>query len=154
MKAVVQRVYDAAVVVEQRVVGKIDTGLLVYLGIHRDDTDVDAQYITKKILNMRIYPLESKPMHCSVLDVKGALLIISQFTLFGALLRGNRPDFFSAALPEHARKLYETVCTLCAATVPVERGVFGAHMSLRYTNDGPVTILLDSAHLAHHKQGS
>ncbi len=150
MRAVVQRVYDASVSVGGSIVGSIQKGLLVYLGVHGDDNSLDSDYITKKILRMRVYPEDEKPMHLSVIDVGGSLLIISQFTLFGSLIRGNRPDYFSAAKPQGARPLYDEVCEKCAEYVTVEKGIFGEHMKVTYTNDGPVTLIVTSDHLSHH----
>lgn len=152
MKAIIQRVYNASVWVDDTIFGSIKHGLLVYVGVAPKDTDADVAYIVRKILQMRIYPFGEKQTQRTVVETGGSLLIVSQFTLFGSLQRGNRPDFSGAATPEKARKIYDQACALCAETLPVETGLFGAYMQLSYINDGPFTILLESDHLAHHKE--
>lgn len=148
MRAVIQRVTTASVMVDSVVVGEIGLGLAVLLGIHRDDTQADASYIADKIVGLRIFADAEGKMNQSVMDVGGSALIISQFTLYGDVRRGRRPSFIEAAPPEVATPLYESVCELVEnAGVPVQRGVFGAMMKVSLVNDGPVTIQLDSRKL-------
>ena len=148
MRAVVQRVTEASVVVGDRLLGKIDHGFLVLLGVHRDDTKADAAYIADKIVNLRIVTDDEDKMNRSLLDSGGAALIVSQFTLFGDARKGRRPSFIEAASGEKANALYESVCRLVAdAGVHVEKGEFGAMMQVQLVNDGPVTLLLDSRRL-------
>ena len=146
MRAVVQRVTSAGVRVEDRPVGEISRGLLVFVGIGRDDTAADVKYLAAKICDIRVFESESgKPMDRSVVDVGGSLLVVSQFTLYGDVRKGRRPSFDAAAPPEHARGLYEElVRELRATTVPVATGEFQAMMQVELVNDGPVTILIDS----------
>ena len=149
MRAVVQRVTSARVRVGERVVGEIGRGLLVLLGIGREDTEADAAALATKIREMRVFESESgKPMDRSVVDVGGAVLVVSQFTLFGDLRKGRRPSFDAAATPEIARPLYESVVReLRAAGVAVATGEFRAMMHVELVNEGPVTVLLDSQRL-------
>ncbi len=149
MRAVVQRVTSARVRVGERVTGEIGRGLLVLLGVSRDDTPADATYLAAKITDMRVFPNdEGKPMDRSVVEIGGAVLVVSQFTLYGDLRRGRRPSFDHAAPPDAARTLYESVVReLRAVPVPVATGEFQAMMHVELVNDGPVTILIDS-----HKQ--
>ena len=143
MRAVVQRVKAARVEVEQRVAGRIDAGLLVFLAVAKSDTRRDAEYMADKLTGLRIFPDESGRMNRSVLDTGLALLIVSQFTLYGDTGRGRRPGF--AAGPDLARTLYEYFLQAVRATgAPVETGVFQAHMQVHLVNDGPVTIIVDS----------
>ena len=146
MRAVIQRVRRASVRVGDRVVGEIDTGMLVLVGVSRDDTSADVQYVAAKVLEMRIFDGEDgRPNHQSVVDAGGALLVVSQFTLYGDVRRGRRPSFDRAAPPEIARGVYaDLVRELRAAGVTVATGEFGADMQVELVNDGPVTILLDS----------
>ncbi len=146
MRAVVQRVTSARVRVGDRTVGEIGQGLLVLLGVGREDTEVDVACLTGKIRDMRVYEGDTgQPMHRSVMDVGGAVLVVSQFTLFGDLRKGRRPSFDAAAPPEAARRLYESlVRELRAAGVSVSTGEFRATMQVELVNDGPVTVLLDS----------
>jgi len=146
MRAVIQRVTSARVRVGERVVGEIERGLLVLLGVGRGDTLADVQYIAGKIRDLRIFEDEAgKPMDRSVTDVGGAVLVVSQFTLYGDVRKGRRPSFDDAARPEEARELYETlVRELQAAHVPVSTGEFQAMMQVELVNDGPVTVLVDS----------
>ncbi len=145
MRAVVQRVLNAQVQVEGRTVGKIEKGLLVYLGVHKDDTDKDFDYILDKVVNLRIFPDESGKMNLSVLDTSGAVLAVSQFTLFGDARHGRRPSYGEAAGNEKGNLYYQRfLYTLKERGIETASGQFGADMQVSYTNDGPVTILLDS----------
>jgi len=145
MRAVVQRVSHARVVVEGRVTGEIGAGLLVFVGVGRADTPETASVIAEKIVNLRIFNDEHGKMNRSLLDMSGAILAVSQFTLYGDARGGRRPSFIQAAPPEQGKSLYEEfVRAVAALGVRVESGVFQAHMSVELTNDGPVTILLDS----------
>ena len=129
-------------------VGKIDKGLLVFLGVGKGDTEADARFISDKLVNLRIFPDENGKMNRSVQDVGGAILLISQFTLHGDCRKGRRPGFDAAAEPALAEKLYEKVVALIAEQgVPVEKGAFGEYMHITSINDGPVTFLLDSSRL-------
>ena len=148
MRAVIQRVRGAKVEVDNRVVGEIQQGLLVYLGIGKDYGENDAEFMTDKLVNLRIFADEAGKMNRSVMDIEGAILVISNFTLFGDCRKGRRPGFDAAGLPEPAEALYEKVAELIARSdVPVAKGSFGAHMQVSSTNDGPVTFLLDSSRL-------
>jgi D-aminoacyl-tRNA deacylase len=145
MRAVVQRVKRCVVTVAGRMVGQIDEGLLVYLGIGREDTARDVKPMADKIANLRIFTDVHDKMNLSVLDTGGSILVVSQFTLFGDAREGRRPSYSSAAEPDKARALYEDlVAALRLAGVVVETGEFQAMMEVSYTNMGPVTILLDS----------
>ena len=146
MRAVIQRVTSARVRVDERVVGEVARGLLVLLGVGRDDTDSDVQYITGKIRDVRLFESEAgKPMDRSVADIGGAVLVVSQFTLYGDIRKGRRPSFDAAAPPDQARATYEAVVRkLRAAGLVVATGVFQAMMQVELTNDGPVTVLVDS----------
>ncbi|HYW72137.1 MAG TPA: D-aminoacyl-tRNA deacylase [Pyrinomonadaceae bacterium] len=145
MRAVVQRVTRASVKVDEDVIGEIGNGLLVLLGIARDDTKVEAAYLVDKISNLRIFDDADGKMNLSVKDVEGALLIVSQFTLYGDVRRGLRPSWIDAAPPEVAEPLYEFfVRQARAAMAEVATGKFQAMMQVELINDGPVTILLDS----------
>jgi D-tyrosyl-tRNA(Tyr) deacylase len=148
MRAVVQRVERAAVFVDGAEVARIGRGLLVYLGVGQGDGGADAGYLAAKIAGLRIFPDERHSMNRSVLEVGGAALVVSQFTLHGDVRRGKRPSFDGAMEPAAAERLYEEFAArLSALGVPVFRGVFGAMMKIDSVNDGPVTILLDSTKL-------
>ncbi|MBN1363014.1 MAG: D-tyrosyl-tRNA(Tyr) deacylase [Sedimentisphaerales bacterium] len=148
MRAVIQRVTQAKVEVEGRIIGQIERGLLVYLGVGRDDTAKDAELMADKLVNLRIFADAAGKMNRSVIDVAGGILLISNFTLLGDCRKGRRPSFDAAGLPEPAEALYEKVAELIAASdVPVARGSFGAYMQVTSVNDGPVTFLLDSTRL-------
>jgi D-tyrosyl-tRNA(Tyr) deacylase len=145
MKMVIQRVTHASVNVGGSTYGTIRTGLLVFLGISRHDTKTDADYLVDKALGLRIFPDEAGKMNRTVEQAGGALLVVSQFTLYGDCRRGRRPSFDEAAPPEMALELYNYfVETARRGPVPVETGVFQAMMQVHLTNDGPVTILIDS----------
>ena len=148
MRAVAQRVSRAEVEVEGEIVGRIDRGLLVYLGAAKGDAESDLDYIAQKLGGLRIFEDEAGKMSRSVLDIGGSVLVISQFTLFGDVRRGRRPSFDDAAPPDEARLRYEElVARLRALGLPVETGRFRAHMDVRSSVDGPVTILIDSRKL-------
>lgn len=146
MKAVVQRVNRASVNVEGRLVGEIGQGLLVLLGIHRNDTEKDAEWIARKIPALRIFDDDTGAMNQSVRDTDGEVLVISQFTLLGTSRKGTRPSYNDAARPETAVPLYEKVVEIISEEIgkPVPTGEFGAMMSVELVNDGPVTIILDT----------
>ena len=146
MRAVVQRVTSARVRVDERTVGEIARGLLVLLAVGRDDSDADVRYVAGKIRDIRVFQGEAgKPMDRSVADVGGAVLIVSQFTLYGDVRKGRRPAFDAAAPPEAARGLYEAVVReLRSSGLPVATGEFQAMMQVELVNDGPVTVLVDS----------
>ncbi|MFP5264892.1 MAG: D-aminoacyl-tRNA deacylase [Blastocatellia bacterium] len=145
MRAVVQRVSSARVEVAGRTVGEIGPGLLALLGVARDDGNEDADYLSEKIVNLRIFNDAEGRMNRSLSDAGGALLVVSQFTLYGDVRRGRRPSYIDAAEPEKANALYEYfVARVRARGVRVETGVFQAMMQVSLVNDGPVTILLDS----------
>lgn len=145
MRAVIQRVSQAAVSIDEQEVGRIDHGLLILLGVHDTDTQTDVDYLIKKIAQMRIFEDEQGKMNLSIEDVKGALLSISQFTLFADTKKGNRPSFIAAARPETAIPLYEAFNEgLRQRGITVETGEFGADMAVSLVNDGPVTIIIDS----------
>jgi D-aminoacyl-tRNA deacylase len=145
MRAVVQRVRDCSVTVEGRLTGSIAAGLLVYLGVGRNDTEREARYISDKIVNLRIFVDEAGKMNLSALDVKAEVLVVSQFTLYGDAREGRRPSYTEAAEPGSARSLYERVLSFLAESgLRVQHGEFQASMEVAYRNLGPVTILLDS----------
>jgi len=146
MRAVVQRVRRAQVVVAGEVTGQIDRGLLVLLGVSREDTQADADYLSDKIAGLRIFEDESGKMNLDVSAVRGAVLVVSQFTLYGDMRRGKRPSFDAAAPPDQARPLYEyLVERIRALGLVCQTGRFQQIMQVELVNDGPVTILLDSA---------
>jgi D-tyrosyl-tRNA(Tyr) deacylase len=153
MRVVIQRVLQAEVKVEGQQVGntygiKIDKGLLVYLGVGKEDTVKDAEFIAEKLVNLRIFADEAGKMNRSVLEVGGAILLVSNFTLQGDCRKGRRPSFDAAAEPASAQQLYEKVIDLIAEQgITVEKGAFGEYMHVSSINDGPVTFLLDSARL-------
>jgi D-tyrosyl-tRNA(Tyr) deacylase len=146
MRAVIQRVTSARVRVGERVTGEIERGLLVLLGVGREDTPADVQYIAGKIRDLRLFESDAgKLMDQSVADIGGAVLVVSQFTLYGDVRKGRRPSFDEAAVPAVARDLYEAlVRELRAAHMPVSTGEFQAMMRVELVNDGPVTVLVDS----------
>ncbi len=143
MRLVVQRVKNAKVEVENKIVGKIDKGYMVLVGVGPNDTEKEADYLVKKLINLRVFEDENGKMNLSIKDVNGALLLISQFTLYADCSGGNRPSFINAAKPEKANELYEYFCKKCSENVPVEKGIFGAKMEVTLQNSGPVTILLE-----------
>ena len=148
MRMVCQRVVEAQVEVNGRQVGKIEKGLLVYLGVGKGDTEDNANFMADKLVNLRIFADEAGKMNRSVQDVGGEILLISNFTLHGDCRKGRRPGFDAAAEPALAEQLYEKVADLIAAQgVPVEKGVFREYMHVTSINDGPVNFLLDSTKL-------
>lgn len=145
MRVVVQRVNSSKVTVEGKVVGSINKGLNLLIGISKEDTEEDLLYLKDKILNLRIFEDENDKMNLSLLDVKGEILAISQFTLYGDCRKGRRPNFMEAEGGERARTLYERFVELLReSNLKVETGKFGAHMIVDIQNDGPVTLMLDS----------
>jgi len=145
LRAVVQRVSEASVTADGRETGKIGGGLLILLGISVDDIEEDVEYLANKILKLRIFDDKEGRMNLSLLDTKGDILIISQFTLYGDCRKGNRPSYDKAAGSESAKPLYEMfVKNLRESGLKVEEGSFGAFMEVSLTNSGPVTIILDS----------
>lgn len=148
MRAVVQRVKNASVAVDNEIISEIASGLLILLGVAADDTPSDIDYLVNKIANLRIFPDEQRKMNLSLLDVGGEALIVSQFTLYGDCRKGRRPSFVAAAPPEQADSMYQAFITaLSKMGVKVKSGIFQAHMDVELVNDGPVTILLDSQKL-------
>ena len=146
MRALVQRVAEASVTVDGQVVGEIGAGLLVLLGVTHADTAAEAAWLAGKVAGLRVFEDADGKMNRSVGDVGGAVLAVSQFTLYGDCRKGRRPSFDSAARPDQARALYEAlVAELSALGVPVATGVFQAHMQVALVNDGPVTIMIESA---------
>jgi D-tyrosyl-tRNA(Tyr) deacylase len=145
MRAVVQRVTRASVVVGTEVVGAIDRGLLVLLGVAPDDSPDDARWLADKIVGLRIFPDDADKMNRSVADVRGGVLVVSQFTLYGDCRKGRRPSFIGAAGPDIAVPRYEAfVDAVKALGVPTATGRFGAMMQVELVNDGPVTLILDT----------
>jgi D-tyrosyl-tRNA(Tyr) deacylase len=145
LRAVIQRVTRARVTVERRVAGEIQSGILILLGVGREDNQESASYLAEKIANLRIFPDDAGKMNRSLLESAGSALVVSQFTLYGDTRGGRRPSYLQAASPEVANRLYEEfVRCLRASGISVETGVFQAHMEVELVNDGPVTILLDS----------
>lgn len=145
MRAVVQRVKNAKVEVETEITGEINSGLLVFLGIAKEDNEKDVDYLLEKIINLRIFEDEEDKLNLSALDLNKDLLVVSQFTLFGDCRQGRRPSFFEAAPPAEAEKLYNYfVKNAKKSELKIETGKFQAMMDVKLVNDGPVTILLDS----------
>jgi len=145
MKAVIQRVANASVTVDGSVVGSCEKGYLILLGVADGDTEIDAELLCKKIAGLRIFRDENEKMNLSIRDVDGEALVISQFTLLANYRHGNRPNFLGSAKPDEANRLYEYFKSLLAKEIRrVECGIFGADMKVTLTNDGPVTICMDS----------
>lgn len=145
MKTVIQRVSTANVVVNEQMVGKIEKGLVILLGISNQDTQDTITQMTRKILNLRIFSDDNNKMNQSIKDIQGEVLVISQFTLYADCKNGNRPSFAKAGNPEHAKHLYEYfIEEIHKQGISVQQGIFGADMKVNLINDGPVTILLDS----------
>lgn len=149
MKAVIQRVSEASVQVDGKVVGQIGQGFLILLGVFQGDTEADIEKLMKKIPYLRVFTDENDKMNLSLLDIKGEALVVSQFTLCADCAHGRRPSFTDSAPPEMAKRFYEQFITALRGhgVAKVEHGVFGAHMEVRLNNHGPVTILLDSKEL-------
>jgi D-aminoacyl-tRNA deacylase len=145
MRALLQRVTEARVVVDQAITGEIGPGLLVLLGVSKLDTETDAEFVAQKTLNLRIFEDEQGKMNRSILDTGGALLVVSQFTLYGDCRKGRRPSFDDAAPTEQARTLYEHfIAIVSRSPLRVATGIFQAHMAVSLTNDGPVTLIVES----------
>ncbi len=145
MKAVIQRVSSASVAVDGEIVGACGRGYMILLGVAEGDTEADAALLCRKIVNLRIFPDEAGKMNRSVKDIDGEALIISQFTLLADYRHGNRPDFLMSAKPDEANRLYEHFKALMSCELKhIGAGIFGAHMQVLLTNDGPVTIVMDS----------
>lgn len=145
MRAVVQRVSSSKVTVDGNVTGEIKKGLLVLLGVTHEDTSKDVDYIIDKVLNLRIFEDENEKMNLSLKDINGELLVVSQFTLYGDCRKGRRPNFTNAAKPDLANELYEEFIEKASKqNIKVGTGKFGANMMVELTNEGPVTILIDS----------
>lgn len=146
MRAVVQRVKNASVTVNEKVIGKISYGLLVFLGVGDGDTDADMKYIADKIIGLRIFSDADDKMNLSVTDVEGEILVISQFTLYGDCRKGRRPNFTASMEPKGAEEMYEKfICYVKSQGLKTEHGEFGADMKVSLINDGPVTLILDSS---------
>lgn len=144
MKFIVQRVNKSQVEVEEKIVGKIDKGFMVLIGITHNDTKEIADFLVRKLINLRVFEDENGKMNLSLKDVQGSLLLISQFTLYADCTSGNRPSFTNAAKPEFANELYEYMIEECKKQIPnVQTGIFGADMQVSLVNDGPVTIILE-----------
>lgn len=148
MRFLIQRVSKASVKVEDKIIGKIEKGFLVFIGItHGDSTEI-ADLMIKKLLNLRVFEDKNNKMNLSLNDVKGQLLLVSQFTLYADCKKGNRPSFINAANSQIANKLYEYIVEKCKESIyEVQTGIFGAEMKVELLNDGPVTIILDSNNL-------
>lgn len=144
MKAVIQRVLQASVTVEEELIGSIQQGYMVLLGVGADDTRETADRIIKKLLNLRLFADENDKTNLSLRDIQGSLLIVSQFTLYADCKKGNRPSFTNAGSPALAEELYEYFIEECKKEIPVvEHGSFGAHMKVSLVNDGPFTVILE-----------
>lgn len=143
MRFLIQRVSKAEVVVDKKVVGKIDKGYMVLIGIKEGDTKKEADKLIKKILKLRIFEDENGKMNLDIKQVGGKILAISQFTLYADTKKGNRPSFINAAKPEEAEEIYEYILFELAKEIEVQKGIFGAHMDVDFVNDGPVTIMLE-----------
>ncbi len=145
MRALIQRVKRASVTINSQITGKINEGLLIFLGVGEDDTEKQVQYLVEKCTGLRIFTDEQDKMNLSVKDIKGEILVVSQFTLYGDCKKGKRPSFVRAARPETAIPLYESFIAHCKNTgLNVQTGEFGADMQIELINDGPVTIWLDT----------
>lgn len=146
MRLLIQRVKEASVTIDGAVYSNIEQGLLVLVGIENADTEEDIEWLTKKVVGLRIFDDEQGVMNRSVLDVSGNVLVVSQFTLHALTAKGNRPSYIKAAKPEVSVPLYERFCEVLSERMekPVKRGVFGADMQVALINDGPVTIWIDS----------
>ena len=148
MRAVLTRVSSASVTVDGNVTGQIGRGFLILLGVGPEDTETDCEKLCKKLLSLRIFTDENDKMNLGLEAVDGSVLVVSQFTLYGSCKKGRRPDFFGAASPDKAEALYEYFLRCCAENgYPAQHGIFGAHMEVQSVNDGPVTLIVDTAEL-------
>ncbi len=146
MRALIQRVTQASVKIDSKEVGRIGSGLVLLLGVAKDDTEADAEYLVNKLVNLRIFADDQGRFDRSALDTGAEFLVVSQFTLYADTRKGRRPDFTAAAAPELARQLYDYAVTLLRGKgLPVATGKFQKHMEVSLRNDGPVTIMLDSS---------
>ena len=150
MRAVIQRVSDASVTIDDEIKGHIGSGMLILLGIHENDTEKDAKKLAAKVSSLRIFTDDNDKMNLSLSDIGGSVLVISNFTLYGDCSHGRRPSFIKAARPEKAEPLYEFFCSRMneEGISDVQKGVFGADMKVKLLNDGPVTLVIDSDELA------
>lgn len=144
MRTVVQRVCRASLVIENVIQAEISTGLVVLAGFTSSDNEQDIKWMADKITGLRIFPDTNEKLNLSVMDCGGQVLVVPNFTLYGDCRKGRRPSFTDAARPQDASEMFERLCTLLAENVHIERGVFGAHMHVTLTNDGPVTLMIDS----------
>nr|WP_307774786.1 D-aminoacyl-tRNA deacylase [uncultured Cetobacterium sp.] len=145
MRAVVQRVKNASVTVDGNIVGKIEQGFLVLLGVTHNDTIKEVEWLSKKIADLRVFNDSDDKMNLGLKDINGEMLVISQFTLYGNCIKGRRPSFIDAARPDHANELYEKFLDSCKnMDIKTEAGVFGADMKVELLNDGPVTLVIDT----------
>lgn len=145
MRAILQRVSQAHVSVDGKIVGKIQRGLVVLLGIAPDDTSKQADWLAEKIVSLRLFPDQESKMNTNLIDIQGQVLVISQFTVYGECQKGRRPSFTKAAAPEIAEPLYQYFLDACRMLgIPTEAGIFGASMQVSLVNEGPVTLILDS----------
>jgi D-aminoacyl-tRNA deacylase len=144
MKAVIQRVKKAQVSVGEEIVGSIHVGFLILLGITHDDTEEDVTWLVQKIEKLRVFSDDQGAMNLDLNAVNGAVLVVSQFTLFANYKKGNRPSFINAAHPDHAKPLYQLFIEKMQTSIPTQQGIFGADMQITLQNDGPVTILMDT----------
>ena len=145
MKLVIQRVKESSVTIDNKLYSKIGKGILVLLGVEKGDTIEQAKWLSEKLLKLRIFEDEDTKMNLSIQDIKGEILVVSQFTLAGNCKKGTRPSFDNAELPDKANKLYEEFCEVLSESVPVKTGVFGAMMDVALINDGPVTFILEKS---------
>ncbi|MCI8965949.1 MAG: D-tyrosyl-tRNA(Tyr) deacylase [Clostridia bacterium] len=146
MRITIQRVKKASVKVDEKIVGEIEKGFLVFLGVTHSDTEENIDYLVKKLCNLRVFEDENEKMNLSIKDIDGELLIVSQFTLYADTKHGNRPSFTESAKPDYANKLYELFIEKCkkCEIKKVEHGIFGANMEVSLINDGPVTINMEN----------
>jgi D-tyrosyl-tRNA(Tyr) deacylase len=146
MRAILQRVSHASVIVDSKITGQIQIGLLILLGIVNDDVEEDIEWLVNKCANLRIFSDDEGKMNKSIMDIGGSFLVVSQFTLYASTKKGNRPSFIKSARPEYAIPLYEQFCKRLGlkSNLDVQKGIFGADMKVELLNDGPVTIIMDS----------